>query len=145
MSYIESIRTDADLEAALSRIEQIIDAEAGSREEAELDALVELVGSYEAERFPKELPDPIAAIEFRLEQAGLERKDLIPYIGSRAKVAEVLSGKRTLTPSMAQSLHQGLGIPVEALLQRPAEAHDITLAADADEESNLPAVGTTLD
>ena len=122
MSYIESIRTDADLEAALSRIEQIIDAAEGSAEEAELDALVELVGSYEAERFPKELPDPIAAIEFRLEQAGLEWKDLIPYIGSRAKVAEVLSGKCTLTPSMAQSLHQGLGIPIEALLQRPVEA-----------------------
>ena len=120
MSYIKPIRNDTDLEAALSRIEEIWEAEEGSPEEAELDALVESVGAYEARHFPKEFPDPVAAIEFRLEQAGLEPKDLIPCFGSMDKVAEVLAGKCAITPVMAESLHRHLGIPVESLLRKEA-------------------------
>lgn len=124
MNYIKPIRSDADLDAALARIEELIDASEGSPEEDELDALVELVAAYESSLFPKEFPDPVAAIEFRMEQAGLVLEDLIPYIGSRAKVSEVLSGKRAITMTMAQALHQHLGIPAEALLQKPTTVHN---------------------
>ena len=127
MNQIKPIRTDADLDAALARIEDLMDAAEGSHEEDELDVLVELVRAYEARHFPKEFPSPIAAIEFRMDQAGLKPKDLIPYIGSRGKVSEVLSGKRSITMAMARSLHQHLGIPAEVLLREPTEEYGETL------------------
>lgn len=96
-----------------------MDAKAGTPIADELEVLTTLVEYYEAERYPMGLPDPIAAIRFRLEQADLSEQDLIPYIGSRSQVSEVLSGKRSLTLSMMRSLHEHLGIPAEVLLQKP--------------------------
>ena len=112
MADIEPIRTEADYETALARIDELMDAEPGSPEGRELDVLVDLVELYETRHEPMGYPDPVAAIEFRMEQAGLSPRDLIPFIGSRAKVSEVLSGKRAITMPMARALHEHLGIPV---------------------------------
>ena len=113
------IKTDAEHEAALSRIEELMDAKAGTPEAHELELLGALVGLYEDERYPIGLPDPVDAIRFRMEQAGLRQKDLIPMIGTRSKVSEVLNRKRPLSVKMIRALHQGLGIPAEVLLQEP--------------------------
>jgi len=114
---IKPIKTEADYDAALEQIASLMDAKAGTPEADELEVLATLVECYEAEHYPINLPDPISAIRFRMEQAELSQRDLIPYIGSRSKVSEVLSGKRSLTLQMMRSLHQHLGIPAEVLLQ----------------------------
>ncbi len=119
MGKIKAIRNEADYDAALRRIDALMDAEAGTPEGDELDVLTDLVEHYEEKHVPMGFPSPISAIEFRLEQAGLAPRDLIPFIGSRAKVSEVLSGKRPLTMPMARALHEHLGIPAEVLLQQP--------------------------
>src|SRR5438067_13340392 len=119
MSKIKPIRTEADYEAALARIDTLLDAEPGTPEGEELDVLTDLVELYEAKHVQMGFPSPVAAIEFRMEQAGLTQRDLVPFIGSRAKVSEVLSGKRQLTMPMARALHEHLGIPAEVLLQKP--------------------------
>ena len=119
MADIEPIRTEADYETALARIDELMDAEPGSPEGRELDVLVDLVDLYESRHEPMGYPDPVAAIEFRMEQADLSPRDLIPFIGSRAKVSEVLSGKRAITMPMARALHEHLGIPADVLLRRP--------------------------
>jgi len=113
------IKTQQDYERALSRIENLMDAEAGTPEADELELLTALVEMYEDRHYPISPPDPIDAIRFRMEQLGLKPKDLIPYLGSRSKVSEVLSRKRPLTLSMMRSLHKGLGIPAEVLLKEP--------------------------
>ena len=113
------IRTEEEHRKAVSRIIEILGAEEGSPEDRELDALVEAVKTYEAETVEREFPDPISAIKFRMEEAGLTQRDLVPLIGSRAKVSEVLSGKRELTMSMARALHEHLGVPADALLKKP--------------------------
>ena len=116
---IKPIRSDEDLDAALARIEEIFDSEEGTPEDDELGVLLDLVEMYESRTVEIGFPSPVAAIEFRMDQTGLTRRDLIPYIGSRAKVSEVLSGKRDITMSMARALHQHLGIPADVLLQEP--------------------------
>ena len=128
MAGINPIRTPADHAAALVRIDQLMDAEPGTPEGRELDVLVDLVELYESKHEPMGHPSPVAAIEFRMEQAGLGRRDLVPFIGSRAKVSEILSGKRALTMPMARALHEHLGIPAEVLLRQPAEPLDDPLA-----------------
>lgn len=119
MGKIKAIRNEADYDAALLRIDALMDAEPGTPEGDELDVLTDLVEHYEEKHVPMGFPSPISAIEFRLEQAGMAPRDLIPFIGSRAKVSEVLSGKRPLTMPMARALHEHLGIPAEVLLQQP--------------------------
>jgi HTH-type transcriptional regulator/antitoxin HigA len=119
MGMIKPIRIEADYEAALARIDALMDAEPGTPEGEELDVLTDLVEHYEAKHVPMGYPGAVAAIEFRLEQAGLTQRALVPFIGSRAKVSEVLSGKRKITMPMARALHEHLGIPAEALLQEP--------------------------
>ena len=89
MRNIRAIRTEADHEAALARIDAVMDAEPGTPEGEELDVLVDLVELYEARHVPMGYPSAIGAIRFRMEQAGLTPRDLIPFIGSRAKVSEV--------------------------------------------------------
>ena len=113
------IKTDRDYEVALNRIEELMDARPGTAEGDELELLAALVEAYEDKNYPIAPPDPIDAIRFRMEQAGLKQKDLVPYIGSRPKVSEVLSGKRTLSLKMIRALHEGLGIPAEVLLREP--------------------------
>lgn len=118
-SQIRAIRSEADYAAALARIEALMDAELGSPEGEELDVLADLVEHYEEKSVPMGYPSPLAAIQFRMEQGGLTPRDLIPFMGSRAKVSEVLSGKRALTMQMARALHASLGIPADVLLQQP--------------------------
>jgi HTH-type transcriptional regulator/antitoxin HigA len=113
------IKNEVEYEATLSRIEELLDADPGTPEGDELELLVTLVELYEKTAHPIDLPDPIEAIKFRMEQAELKQKDLVPFIGSRSKVSEVLSGQRPLSLPMIRKLHQGLGIPAEVLLKEP--------------------------
>ena len=126
-TVIKPIRTEEDHKRALARIDEIFDAEEGTPDGDELEVLVDLVMYYESKTVDIGFPDPISAIKFRMDQAGLTQRDLIPYIGSRSKVSEVLSGKRDLTLSMARALHQNLGIPADVLLQKPGAEFDSTL------------------
>jgi len=132
MRTIKPIRTEADHEAALERVDALMDAKPGTPEGDELDVLAELVEHYEEKHVPMGFPSPVAAIEFRMEQAGLTPRDLVPLIGSRAKVSEVLSGKRSLTMRMARALHEHLGIPAAVLLQRPDASAVPSLAVEWD-------------
>jgi len=108
------IKNDLDYQTALDRIEVLMDRE---RKTDELELLSMLVEMYEEERFLVDLPDPVEAIRFRMEQAGLRQADLVPYFGSRSRVSEVLSGKRRLSLNMIRRLHKGLGIPAGVLIQ----------------------------
>ena len=119
MSTIRAIRTEADYKAALARVDALMDAEVGTPEGDELDVLTDLIEFYEARHVPMGYPTAVEALRFRMEQANLTPRDLIPFIGSRAKVSEVLSGKRPLTMQMARALHSNLGIPADVLLQQP--------------------------
>lgn len=115
------IKTNADYKRALGEAESLValDPDPGTDEAERLDLLSLLIEKYESEKFPIELPDPLEAIKFRMDEQGLRQRDLIPFIGSKSKVSEVLAGKRSLTVSMIRALHEGLGIPAEVLLQEP--------------------------
>ncbi len=113
------IKNEEDYDMALSRIEQLMDAKPGTAEMDELELLTALVEMYEERYFPISPPDPIDAIKFRMEQLGLGQKDMVPFIGTKSKVSEVLNGKRTLTLAMMRSLNKGLGISAEVLLKEP--------------------------
>lgn len=113
---IKPIKTKRDYARALAEIDQLMDARPNTPEGDRLDVLATLVAAYEEKQFPIQAPDAIAAIEFAMEQRGLTRRDLEPYIGSRARVAEILNRRRSLTLAMIRRLHTGLGIPAEALL-----------------------------
>jgi HTH-type transcriptional regulator/antitoxin HigA len=111
------IKNEKDYDTALSCIEQLMDAKSGTTEMDELELLTALVEMYEERHFPISPPDPIDAIKFRMEQLGLVQKDMIPYIGTKSKVSEILNGKRSLTLAMMRSLNKGLGISAEVLLK----------------------------
>jgi len=113
---IRPIKTKLDHSAALKRIEKLMSAAQDSPEEDELDVLATLVDAYETEHFVMGAPDAVTAIQFRMEQQGLTRKDLEPMIGSRARVSEVLSGKRRLTLPMIRRVRDGLGISADVLV-----------------------------
>ena len=113
------IKNKKDYNMALSRIEQLMDAKPDTAEMDELELLTALVEMYEERYFPISPPDPIDAIKFRMEQLGLGQKDMVPFIGTKSKVSEVLNGKRTLTLAMMRSLNKGLGISAEVLLKEP--------------------------
>lgn len=116
---IRPIRTEADYKLALKEISHLTesDPDIGTPEGDRLDVLATLVQAYEAKNFPIDLPDPVEAIKFRMEQAGLVPKDLEPMIGRRNRVYEVLNRKRSLTLPMIWRLHKGLGIPAENLIR----------------------------
>lgn len=116
------IKTEYDYEAALKRVEALMDALPGSAEFEELELLTLVIKKYEDEQYPIDFPDPVEAIKFRMEQAGLDRKDMIQYLGSQSKVSEVLNHKRPLSLAMIRALSQGLGIPAEVLVQRADQA-----------------------
>ena len=116
---LKVIKTDAEYEAALVRLDELLDAAPDTPEGDEFELWATLIATYEEETFPIDLPDPIAAIRFRMEQAGLKQVDLVPYVGSASRVSEILKGKRSLSLSMIRKLHAGLGIPAEVLLQEP--------------------------
>lgn len=119
---IKPIRTEEDYRTTLQEIESLMTAEAGSREGERLDVLVTLVEAYERKNFPLDLPDPVEAIKFVMDQRGLTVKDLEPMIGRPNRIYEVLSRKRPLTLKMIWKLHQGLGIPAESLIKQPDES-----------------------
>ena len=114
---ITPIKTKRDYRRALKEIEGLMDAKRGTPEGDRLDVLVTLVEAWEANHYPIGLPDPVAAIKYHMEQKGLQPRDLVPYIGSRNRVYEVLNGKRPLTLRMVWRLHRGLGIPAESLIK----------------------------
>jgi HTH-type transcriptional regulator / antitoxin HigA len=114
---IRPIRTEADYQAVLSEIEYLFDAPQDTPEADRLEVLTTLVEAYEAQHYPVPAPDPVAALYYYLESRGLSRRDLEPYVGSRARVAEVLNRKRPLSLEMIRRLHRGLGIPADVLIQ----------------------------
>ena len=114
---IKPIKTEKDHEAALTMVEELWGAEPGSDDADRLDVLVTLVEAYEEKNYPILPPDPIAAILFRMDQLGLSRRDLESYIGTRARVSEILTRNRDLTLAMIRRLHRGLGIPADVLIQ----------------------------
>ncbi len=119
------IKNEAEYDAALERMDALMDTAPGSAEEEELELLAILVEKYEQERYPIELPDPVAAIKFRMEQEGLTRQDMIKYLGSQSKVSEVLNYKRPLSLAMIRALTDGLNIPAEVLIQPPDQYRDL--------------------
>jgi HTH-type transcriptional regulator/antitoxin HigA len=118
---IKPIKTEEDYRATLKEIEPLMRAASGSPEGERLDILVTLVEAYERRHFPLDLPDPVEAIKFVMEQRGLTVKDLEPMIGRSNRVYEILSHKRPLTLKMIWKLHQALGIPAESLIKQPDE------------------------
>jgi HTH-type transcriptional regulator/antitoxin HigA len=114
---IKPIKTVEDNKAALARIEQLWDAEPNTPEGDELEVLATLVSAFEEEHYPIEAADPIEAIKFRMEQQGLEDKDLVPFLGQRSRVTEVMNRKRGLSIAMIRKLNIGLKIPVDCLMQ----------------------------
>lgn len=113
---IRPIRTKDDHRAAIARIEKLMGATPDTPEGDELDVLATLVDAYEAKHYVIDTPTPVAAIRFRMEQRHLSRKDLEPMIGSRARVSEVLTGKRQLTLEMIRRVKSGLGISADLLI-----------------------------
>ncbi|MDA3835640.1 MAG: DNA-binding protein, partial [Spirochaetales bacterium] len=105
------IKTEAEYDQALSHIDELMDALPDTHEGNELELLVTLVELYEKQEYAIDLPDAVSAIKFRMEQQDLKQKDIVPYIGSKSRVSEVLSGKRPLSLGMIRNLHAGLGIP----------------------------------
>jgi HTH-type transcriptional regulator/antitoxin HigA len=114
---IRPIKTKADHRAALKEIERLMDAKPGTSAGDRLEVLATLVDRYESEHEPIEPPDPIEALLYHMESRGLTRRDLEPYLGSRARVAEVLNRRRALTIEMIRRLHDGLGISADVLIR----------------------------
>ena len=114
---IKPIRTETDHWAALTEIERLFNATPGTPEGDRLDVLTTLVEAYEEKNFAVPLPGPVEALEYYMESRGLTRRDLEPYIGSRARVSEVLNHRRPLSLGMIRKLNAGLGIPAEVLIR----------------------------
>jgi HTH-type transcriptional regulator/antitoxin HigA len=114
---IRPIRTKRDYAAALKEIERLFDAKPGTADGDRLEVLTALISVYEEKHHAVPLPNPIDAIQYYMESRGLTRRDLEKYLGSRARVSEVLNRKRAITMEMIRNLHKGLGIPAEVLIQ----------------------------
>jgi HTH-type transcriptional regulator/antitoxin HigA len=114
---IHPIKSEADYKATLKEIESLMSAEADTPEGDRLDVLVTLVEAYERAHYPIDFPDPVEAIKFRMEQQGLTVDDLVPVIGRKNRVYEILSRKRPLTLKMIEGLHSTFSIPAESLLK----------------------------
>ena len=114
---LRPLKTEVDYKEALAEIESVFNAGANTPEADRLDVLAMLVEAYEEEHYPIPAPDPVAALEYYMDSRGLTRRDLEPYLGSRARVAEILNRKRGLSIEMIRRLHQGLGISADILIQ----------------------------
>lgn len=121
---IRPIRTDSEYREALKDVSALFDnePELGTAEGDAFEIMITLIEAYEAKHFPLDLPNPIDAIKFRMEQSGLTAADLAPAIGRTNRVYEVLNGKRALTLPMIWKLHDMFGIPAESLIKPPAHA-----------------------
>lgn len=133
MATVKPIRTEEDYEAALERVSELMEVVSGPEGQiedpshpavVELGVLVDLVELYEERHYPIDPPTAAGAIEYEMDRLGMKPRDLIPIIGSRSKVSEVLSGKREITMSMARALHKRLGIDVETLVQEPLASRE---------------------
>ncbi len=113
---IHPIKTEDDYSNTMLRIDALMGALPGTEEGDELDVLATLVEAYERDHFPIESPDPVEAILFRMEQMGIDRKALEPFLGGRNRVSEVLNRKRNLSMRQVRKLHDGLNIPLENLV-----------------------------
>lgn len=114
---IRPIHSEQDYNAALARVEALMDLDRDHAQDDELDVLATLIKVFEDRQFPMDQPDPIEAIKFRMEQMDMNQSDLAPIFGSRSKVSEVLSGKRSLTLKMIRALNEHLGIPADVLIR----------------------------
>jgi len=117
---LKIIKTKKEYTKALALVEELMDAKPGSSQEEELELWALLVERYEAENFPIDIPDPVEAIKFRMEQEGLRQKDLEKYFPGKSRVSEILNHKRSLSLGMIRALHHGLGIPAEVLIREVA-------------------------
>jgi len=137
MFHLTAIKSEEDYARVLAEIDNFIevDPNLGTPEANQLELLTLVANAYEAKTFPSDIPDAVEAIKFRMEQQGLSPRDLIPYIGSRSKVSEILSRKRPLTLTMVRSLHDRLHIPAKALIQ---QAELLPLAVDEPDWSRFP-------
>ncbi len=117
MQPIKPIRNEADYELALQEIDRCLDAASGSPERDRLEVLTVLVDDYEAKHHPISPPEPIAAIEFVLEQRGLSRKDLEGVIGSSGRISEVMNNQRSLTLAMIRKLVEKFDLPADVLIR----------------------------
>ena len=120
MLSLKPIRTADDYKQSMEMLAALWGAVEGSPESDQLDILATLIERYEAEQFPMDLPDPVDAILFRMEQQGLSRKDLEPMLGTRNRVSEVLNRRRGMSIEMIRALHEHLHIPAEVLI-RPSK------------------------
>lgn len=114
---IKPIKTKGDYDKALTRLDAIFDAKAGTKEGDELEVLGILIDNYEKEKFPIDFPDPVEAIKFRMEQLGYSQNDLAKIVGLKSRASEILNKKRKLNLEMIRSLHKRLDIPTEVLIQ----------------------------
>ena len=111
------IKTEREYQKALKRLEQIFDSPKNSKNGDELDLLTLLIDAYEKDKYPIDLPDPIEAIKFRMEQLGFKQKDLAEATGMKSRVSEILNKKRKLTLDMVRKLNEILGIPTDVLVR----------------------------
>lgn len=116
---IKPIKTETDYNNSIKRIEELWGAKKDSAEGDELDLLCTLVESYEMRHFPISAPDPIDAIQFRMEQMGMSKSDMVKYLGAQSRVSEIFTRKRKLTLKMVKSLYNDLKIPADVLLNDP--------------------------
>jgi HTH-type transcriptional regulator/antitoxin HigA len=114
---ISPIRTKKDYQKALERLEVIFDAKKNTAQGDELEILSILIDNYEKEHYPIDMPEPIEAIKFRMEQMGMKQKDLAEVVGFKSRVSEILSGKRKLTLDMIRKLNSALQISTDVLVQ----------------------------
>ncbi len=114
---MKPIHTEAEYESALQRAEELFDSKRGTPEGDELEVLLILIDKYEKDNFPIDLPDPIEAIKFRMDQLQIKPKDLAALIGYKSRVSEILNKKRKLTLDMIRKIHRALNIPTEVLVQ----------------------------
>jgi len=134
MSNPKVIKSESEHKLAVERLMMLMDMNpaAGSSLENELEVWSVLIEQFEREQFPVDKPEPVEAVKFRMQQQGLQQKDMLKYFGSASKVSEVLNGKRPLSLSMIRKLHHGLGIPAEVLIQKTDVEHDIALVLKSD-------------
>ncbi len=129
---IKILKNNKDYESALTYFEDLMDKESLSASEKEtLELLAHVIEDYESRHFEETIPDPIDAIKFIMEQEGLTNNDLVPFIGNKSKVSEVLSGKRKLSVNMMKSLRDGLSIPEKILLNQKDDMSDLPLDYDS--------------
>ena len=114
---IKPIKSKKDHEAALERIDALMDADKNTKEGDELEVLSTLVEAYEEEHFPIDNPDPIEAIKHCMEALGMDQKDLIPILGGKNRVSEIMNKRRALTMDMVRSLNKKMGIPAQMLIK----------------------------